>query len=168
MLTFPLWGALFLPSAPSYRELERSLIEREKKEPPGIERPMVEPGLAVEDALYGLIQQGRAAEHQGDTTRAMAAYRRAIDQVAFPLNQLAWLLSLQPQTPEDQRALALPLARLAVQLRPDEAEYLDTLAVVLCRVGEQAEAVQVMAQAAHLEPQKFGAKGARFRQGLCQ
>jgi len=150
MLTFPLWGSLFLPPGPSH---------------PGQESGR---GLAVEDTLHGLIQQGRAAEQQGDTTQAMAAYRRAIDQVAFPLNELAWLGSRQQQTPEALRELALPLARLAVQLRPDEAEYLDTLAVILCRIGEQAEAVQVMATAAQLQPQKFGAKGARFRQGACQ
>jgi len=152
VLTFPLWGgkrSLLHESSPAQQEGVRGLA-------------------VVEDTLHNLIQQGLEAERKGHTTEAMAKYREAINQVAFPLNQLAWLLSLQHQTPEEQRELALPLARLAVQLRPEEAEYLDTLAVILCTVGEKAAAMQVMAKAAQLQPQKFGEKWARFRQGACQ
>lgn len=122
-----------------------------------------EEGAGVEPTLYGLVQQARQYEREGNTAQAIASYQAALDQVAFPLNNLAWLYYQQGDA-----STGLPLARLAVQLRPEEAEYLDTLAVLLCTVGEQGAALHTMAKAAALRPEQFREKLARFQQGVCQ
>jgi hypothetical protein len=130
----------------------------------------------TEPTLHALTQQGRQAERAGNPTAAMAAYREALNQVAFPLNQLAWLLYQQGRQAEragnPTAAMAayregVPLARLAVEWRPEKANYLDTLAVLLCQVGEQAEAVRWMEKAAAIEPRTFGEKLEQFRRGGC-
>lgn len=124
---------------------------------------------AAERTLPVLIEQGLQYQRAGKPGEAMAAYREALNQVAFPLNQVAWLLYQEGQgSPQAQAAEGLPLARLAVQLRPDEAEYLDTLAVLLCAVGEHAEALGWMEKAAALQAQPFREKLERFRRGACQ
>jgi Flp pilus assembly protein TadD len=83
--------------------------------------------------------------------------------LALPFNQLAWFFHQQG---EDRQGL--PLAQLAVQFHPDDAEYLDTLAVLLCQVGEHAEAIRTMERAADLRPQQFKEKLTRFHRGVCQ
>lgn len=120
-------------------------------------------GEGAAPTLYGLVRQARQYEHEGDTAQAIASYQAALDQVAVPLNNLAWLYYQQGDA-----GTGLPLARLAVQLRPEEAPYLDTLAVLLCTVGEQGEALHTMAKAASLRPEQFREKLARFQQGVCQ
>lgn len=126
---------------------------------------------AAERTLSGLIEQGLQYQHAGKPGDAMGAYREALNLMAFPLNQMAWLLYQEGQgSPHEQAKAAegLPLARLAVQLRPDDAEYLDTLAVLLCAVGEHAEALGWMEKAAALQAEPFREKLARFRRGACQ
>lgn len=115
------------------------------------------------ETLETLAQRGQAYERNGETAKARAAYQGALDTLALPLNNLAWLWHQQG---EDTRAL--PLARLAVQLHPQDPAYMDTLAGILCSLGQQPEAVQVLETAATLQPQSFSEKLVRFRQGGCQ
>ncbi len=126
---------------------------------------------AAERTLPVLIEQGLQYQRVGKPEEAIAAYREALNLMAFPLNQVAWLLYQEGQVSRQAQAKAaegLPLARLAVQLRPDDAEYLDTLAVLLCAVGEHAEALDWMEKAAVIQPQPFREKLERFRRGACQ
>jgi tetratricopeptide (TPR) repeat protein len=116
-----------------------------------------------QQTLARLIQQGLHYERAGQTPQAMAAYQAALDQVTIPLNRLARLFEKQGEA-----AQGIPLARLAVQLRPDVAEYLDTLAALLCLVGEREEARSWLEKAAVLQPQKFLPKLEAFRGGACQ
>lgn len=137
---------------------------------PRLEAPRRTKGLSKEPtqaqgppSMAALIREGDQYVRAGDTARAIATYQEAIDQVAHPLNQLAWLLHEQGRLPE-----GLPLVRLAVQLRPDNAAYLDTLAVLLCKEGQSTEAVQWMERAAERAPRQFRPKLERFQRGSCQ
>ncbi len=110
-----------------------------------------------------LIQQGLHHEHNAQLPQAIAAYQAALDQVVIPLQRLAELFEQQGEA-----AQGIPLARLAVQLRPDVAENLSTLAVLLCRVGEQDEARHWLEKAAKLQPQTFLPKLEIFAPGTCR
>lgn len=128
-------------------------------------------GPAAEETFDTLVHEADRYASEPNTTRALETYRKALNLMAFPLNQVAWLLYQEGQgSPQAQAKAAegLPLARLAVQLRPDEAEYLDTLAVLLCAVGEHAEALGWMEKAAALQAKPFREKLERFRRGACQ
>ena len=63
---------------------------------------------------------------------------------------------------------ALPLAQLAVQFSPENAEFLDTLAVTLCKSGKYSEALPVMEKAARLQPSRFRERLQQFTQDACQ
>ncbi len=68
--------------------------------------------------------QGTAYQAQGDTPKAIGAYRRAIqlnEGHVLALNNLAWLL--KDSTPRE----ALDLAKKAAKLAPENASVLDTL-----------------------------------------
>jgi tetratricopeptide (TPR) repeat protein len=125
--------------------------------------------------LYALIQEGERAREAGKEAQATEAYRQAVNQVAIPLNQLAWLAYERGKGTNntDELTKGLAWARLAVQLQPEEAEYLDTLAVILCTVGEREEAIRTMEKAVQMEKdnqlrEERRDKLARFRQGACQ
>jgi Flp pilus assembly protein TadD len=115
--------------------------------------------------LYALIQKGVRAQREDKISQAAEAYRQAVNQLAFPLNQLAWLAYKQGDASK-----GLSWARLAVQLQPEEAQYFDTLAVILCTLGEREEAIVRMETAVQLESKnkEFRDKLQRFRQGVCQ
>ena len=53
-------------------------------------------------------------------------------------------------------------------IRPDDLDFVDTLAVILCKTGKKEEAVDLMEKAAQLNPDKFNRKLDKFREGLCQ
>jgi tetratricopeptide (TPR) repeat protein len=64
------------------------------------------------------------------------------------LNNLAWLLARSGMAPEE----ALPLARRAVELAPDVAGYLDTLAEAQFRLGMVEDAIRTETRALELRP----------------
>jgi tetratricopeptide (TPR) repeat protein len=98
------------------------------------------------DSFTSLVNKGLSLEKAGESAQAMDAYKRALSIVAVPMNQLAWLYLQQHQADS-----ALPLARLAAQLSPDNPAFLDTLAETLAQRGERAEAVSWMEKAAALD-----------------
>ncbi len=112
----------------------------------------------TDGASPSLIQKGLEYEKAGDSARAVEAYKEALSGTAIPANQLA-LLYIQKGKTDD----ALPLARLAADLSPDNAAILDTLAEVLAGHGDRAEAMKWMEKAAALDPQYRG-KLARLKQ----
>jgi hypothetical protein len=130
----------------------------------GPEPPTTRLTLRGEDpTLPALIQKGIEAERQHDTARAMAAYQDALNLMAAPMNHLAWLYQQQDKFDD-----GLPLAQLAAQLSPGKAEFLDTLAVILCKTGKRSEALPLVEKAARLQPIQFGERLQRFTQGSCQ
>ena len=101
-------------------------------------------GVALED----IVQAGREFERQRDTTRAIEKYKEALELIARPANNLAWIYYEQGRIDE-----AHPLAEVAVQLQPEEANYLDTQAHILYERGEYSEALAVMQEAVRRNPQ---------------
>ena len=108
-------------------------------------------GGQTSDAFAALVEKGRSYEQAGDTTRAAEAYQQALSRLANPMNQLAWLYNQQSKTEQ-----ALPLARMAAQFDPESPVVLDTLAAVLVRKGDRAEAIKSMEQAAALDSRYQG------------
>jgi len=74
------------------------------------------------DAILQHTNAGRELEKHSDTAGAEREYRQALEIMAEPMNNLAWLYFKSGRLPD-----AVNLARLAVQLRPDEPRYADTL-----------------------------------------
>lgn len=109
-------------------------------------------GAETPDAFSTLVEKGKAYERAGDTSHAIEAYQQALTGMATPMNQLAWLYYQQSKTEQ-----ALPLARMAVQIDPQNPAILDTLAEVLARHGDRAEAEQWMEKAAALD-ERYRAK----------
>jgi hypothetical protein len=103
-------------------------------------------GAATPDAFGALVEKGMAYEQAGDPSHAAEAYHQALAGLATPMNQLAMLYSQQSKTEQ-----ALPLARVAAQIDPDDPAVLDTLAEVLTKHGDRAEAVQWEEKAAALD-----------------
>ena len=112
------------------------------------------------DAIGALTQQGDQYAKDERIEAAIDSYESALAVVATPMNHLAWLYLGKGRTDE-----ALPLSRLAVTLRPGDAKFLDTLAEILLKKGEKAEALELMEQAARLDPQ-YRENLARFRQSV--
>ena len=79
-------------------------------------------GDNTSDALTQLTALAKEKESRGDAAGAEEAYRKAVTAVAEPMNDLAWLYLQSGRTKE-----AAGLATLAVQMRPDEPRYVDTL-----------------------------------------
>jgi tetratricopeptide (TPR) repeat protein len=99
--------------------------------------------------LHTLTQRGQEAERLHKTDEALRAYEQAVNQMAAPINNLAWLYIQR-----GDMAKALPLARLATQLGPgDGANRLDTLATALQKNGNIDEAVKVMREAVRVNPE---------------
>jgi tetratricopeptide (TPR) repeat protein len=103
-------------------------------------------GAETPDAFAALVDKGMAYEQAGDPSHAAEAYHQALAGLAAPMNQLAWIYFQQSKTEQ-----ALPLARIAVQIDPENPVIMDTLAEVLARHGDRAEAVQWMEKAALLD-----------------
>ena len=97
------------------------------------------------------VEMGKAYDSSGDTTKAVASYEEAMMVVATPMNQLAWDYLQQGKAES-----ALPLSRLAVQLCPDNADILNTLAEILSKEGQRDEALKWMAKAAALDSKYQG------------
>lgn len=94
------------------------------------------------------VQRGLEYDGKGDTVNAVASYEEAMTSVATPMNNLAWDYLKRGKAVD-----AAPLSRLAVQLCPGNASFIDTLAEILLKEGQRDEAVKWMAKAAALDPQ---------------
>jgi len=114
----------------------------------------------VSDGLAALTNRAITLQQANNTTGAIEAYEEALDLMATPSNNLAGLY-LQQNRPRE----ALPLARLAADLRPTQASFLDTLSDALWSNGEHAEAVRASEKAAALDPQ-YRAKLVTLQQRL--
>jgi hypothetical protein len=74
------------------------------------------------DSFGRLTAEGIDFDRRGDSARAQRSYELALEQMAEPINNLAWLY-LRASRAKDAAGLAM----LAVELRPDEPRYVDTL-----------------------------------------
>ncbi len=108
------------------------------------------------------VTRGLDYDEKGDTTNAVAAYEEAMTVVATPMNQLAWDYLQQGKAES-----GLPLARLAVQLCPSKAPFVDTLAEILFKEGDREEALKWMEKAAALDS-KYQGKLSEFQRAAKQ
>jgi tetratricopeptide (TPR) repeat protein len=116
------------------------------------------------NTVESLIEQGNRYWQNQETDKAVGPYREAVALVVLPMNNLAWHYQAQR---DFEKSLAL--ARMAVMMGPDgedRAEFLDTLAVILCKTGQRDEAVSRMEEAARLK-EKFRDKVQKLQQGSC-
>lgn len=112
------------------------------------------------DSLIDATKRGVFYEEQKDMAKAIDAYKEAIVMMATPMNHLAWLYQSQGEIDK-----ALPLSRLAVQLCPDNADFLDTLAEIFFNSEDYSEALNLMEKAARLNS-KYREKLERFREAI--
>jgi formylglycine-generating enzyme required for sulfatase activity/Tfp pilus assembly protein PilF len=115
--------------------------------------------LAIDpDNAYAHQKLGEVCEATGRAPEAAALYEKRI--AAFRLqvtedpgnanlcNAFAWFLTERHKYLDE----ALPLARRAVEMEPDNAACIDTLAEILFQKGQVTEAVALEKQAFELEP----------------
>ncbi len=112
------------------------------------------------DALSMATEEGLFYEEKKDTSKAIAAYEKALSLMADPMNNLAWLY-LQEGRIEN----SLSLSQMAVQLTPNDANHLDTRAEALFKSENYTEALRVMEKAAELDFQ-YQDKLPKFRQAV--
>lgn len=113
---------------------------------PAISAKLEMRGAETPDAFAALVEKGMTYEQAGDASHAAEAYRQALAGLAAPMNQLAWIYFQQSKAEQ-----ALPLARMAAQIDPENPVVMDTLAEVLAQHGDRAEAVQWMEKASALD-----------------
>ena len=106
-------------------------------------------------ALVGLLRKRDAAQEAAALVQSAGEHYRAriAEQPddAEGYNNLAWLLA-NTDTSLDE---ALRLSNKSLELQPDTAAYLDTLAEVHLRLGKPARAVELQKQAIELEPESL-------------
>lgn len=106
-------------------------------------------------ALHGLLsKRGAAAEAHALVEAASKHYRDRIAEQpdeANLYNNLAWLLANADRELEEARRLS----QKSLELAPDSAAYLDTLAEIHLRLGQPARAVEFQKQAVELEPESL-------------
>jgi uncharacterized protein (TIGR03790 family) len=97
------------------------------------------------------MQLGLLLETAGEHTAAIARYRRVLalqPKNPIALNNLAYGIAVHEKAPAE----ALPFARQAVEMAPNEPSILDTLAWVQHLLGNDAEAAKLLAAAVRLAP----------------
>ena len=120
--------------------------------------------LRGNETIQNLTNVGIEYEEQREPDKAIAAYREAVNLAAPPLNYLAWLYQKQENLDD-----ALALAQVATMMRPHEALYIDTLAVVLCKLERRQEALTWIEKAIDLNPaNEYIKRRESFQQGRCE
>ncbi len=97
---------------------------------------------------------------EADPPVAAREYQETVGTVHEALNETAWAYHKAGRDAE-----ALPFARVAVKIRPDDAVYLDTLAEVLYNLAVYGEALEHMQKAADLAP-RYRKKLPRFQEAV--
>ncbi|HMO26574.1 MAG TPA: tetratricopeptide repeat protein, partial [Tepidisphaeraceae bacterium] len=108
-------------------------------------------GSVALEVLVLLHERNRRDDMRPLFDRARAVLQRILDESPddpSALNNLAWLMARSGMEVE----AAIPLARRAVELRPESAGYLDTLAEATFRAGNVEEAIRLQTRALELRP----------------
>jgi len=112
------------------------------------------------EGLLAAIARGISYEKEQEPEKAITAYKEAISMISTPMNNLAWLYLSRGEIDK-----ALPLSRQAVQLLPENADFLDTLAEIHYKKEEYSEALNLMEKAVRIDP-VYKEKLPRFREAV--
>jgi len=110
-----------------------------------------------------LFKEGNSYYRDGNVTQALDTFQRGLRQIAQPLNLMAWIYQEQGNFEK-----GLPLAQMAVDIAPEEPIFLDTLAVILCKMDKKHEALDLIHKAVSLNPQKFKKQLENMQNGQCE
>jgi tetratricopeptide (TPR) repeat protein len=106
-------------------------------------------------ALVELLRKRGAKQEAGELVKSASEFYRAqiadLPDDAEGYNNLAWLLA----NTETSLQEALKCSHKSLELQPDTAAYLDTLAEVHLRLGQPARAVEFQRQAVEMEPESL-------------
>jgi tetratricopeptide (TPR) repeat protein len=86
------------------------------------------------DDFFGWANLALAQERAGDFREAVESYRKGLDlnpADALVLNNLSWILATLPDSSTTEKAQALKMAEMAVEINPFAHRYRGTLAVAL-------------------------------------
>jgi len=100
---------------------------------------------------YAYLKLGMTEQGQGQWGRAEAAYRQAIQHdpdLALAYNNLAWLAAERKISASE----APDWAKKATSLKPDNAQFLDTLGWLYRSQGDLAKASATLEKAANMKP----------------
>jgi tetratricopeptide (TPR) repeat protein len=106
---------------------------------------------------------------KGQTDKALSIYTKVrqsadkdFDRSAKFYNELAWGYQLNGYLKK-----AMPLAERATRLKPMEAPYRHTYAVILCKTGNTKQAISEMDQANSLDPGQYQNDLLKMQSGDC-
>ncbi|MCH2138083.1 MAG: tetratricopeptide repeat protein [Phycisphaerales bacterium] len=109
-------------------------------------------GLAAANERYDLLRQhGSVQLRLNLTPEAIATFRELVEmdnQNPVSFNNLAWLLATEVDSAQE----AMPLARRAVELAPDNPAFMDTLVEVYERLGNHRGAMTTRQSQLRLQP----------------
>jgi tetratricopeptide (TPR) repeat protein len=130
------------PQVAGYTNLGGMLQQQGKlDESLAVWRELIDRDPKLTDAHIGL---GNALLARNDTREAIVAYKHALSidpKYAEGNNHLAWVLATCSDPQSRDAALALTLAKRAVELEPKNGPYLNTLGVARYRTGDWAGAI---------------------------
>ncbi len=102
---------------------------------------------AVRGTVYRSLKQYQPAIADLEAAVALEPEQELVRRaLTFCCNNLAWLLANDP-APQRDLDRAVALARRALELAPGDGMYLNTMGVVLYRVGHYAEAIDTLERA---------------------
>lgn len=109
-------------------------------------------------SLKTLTSKALSYEKAQNIGKAVEAYEELLALIASPMKNLAVLYSEQGKLAESEN-----LARLAIQMNPDNASFQAALAEILFRAGKKVEAADTMDKAASLDPFNYKQKAGDLR-----
>ena len=119
----------------------------------------IEVGESFVPALEKRMQQVHADRLFEQLDEVMTRICKRFPDAALYLNNLAWLYARSNR----QLPKALTLAKRAVELEPESATYMDTLAEVHFRVGNRDEAIRLMQRCINIDPHQHHYQVQRLR-----
>jgi len=153
----PLWRSAPNPEAVAPTVIEAIFAPKASLDSAQIERVADWVGRSLEqnpDSALLMIALGNVRERQKRYSESEDLYRKAIAQGSagvIPLNNLAWLMTLQGDKGEKGTS-PLDLINRAIALRGPIPEFLDTRAVVYMTNGESKRAIEDLENAIAIDP----------------
>lgn len=113
----------------------------ERQERYDLSQPALERAVELDANNPALLAElGNLQALNGDLGAALASFRQAVAHAPLDLDYLSLLAGFSLKYEYQVRQVALPAARLAVRLAPEDPHALDLMAQVLLKLGDQVSA----------------------------